>query len=185
MNKDLFLFLYENEYGGPLKQPQRAGLLQLLGELETDNAIRDLRHVAYMLATVKHECAGQWQPIAEYGKGKGKKYGPRWYGRGYVQLTWQDNYRAMSAVTGVDLVADPDLAMVPKYAYRIMSFGMRNGSFTGVGLNRFINDKKCDYRGARKIINGTDCADRIAGYAGTIERMLRISVLPEELKLAA
>ena len=39
------------------------------------------------------------QPIAEYGKGKGRKYGVPGrnrgqvaYGRGYVQLTWDDNY---------------------------------------------------------------------------------------------
>lgn len=185
MNKELFIFLYQNEYGD-LKESQRKGMLYLLSQLEQDNTILDIRHVAYMLATVKHECAGTWQPIAEYGRGAGKKYGPRWYGRGYVQLTWEWNYRAMSQVTGVDLVANPDLAMDPKHAYRILSFGMRKGSFTGVGLSRFINDKKCDYVAARKIINGTDCAPKIASYAKIIEGMLRLAVMDEEhQKLAA
>jgi len=175
VNKDKFLFVYQNEYG-ELAEKKHEGMLSLLAQLEQDNTIRDLRHVAYMLATVKHECAGTWQPIAEYGHGAGKKYGPCWYGRGYVQLTWKDNYRAMSQVAGVDLVADPDLAMVPRYAYRIMSFGMQHGSFTGVGLTRFINEKGCDYKRARKIINGMDCADKIAAYAASIEAMLRLAI---------
>lgn len=175
MNKEKFLFVYQNEYG-LLNEKKQEGMTFLLSQLESDNTIRDLRHVAYMLATVKHECAGTWQPISEYGHGAGKKYGPHWYGRGYVQLTWEDNYRAMSPVTGADLRADPDLAMVPRYAYRIMVFGMQHGSFTGAGLSRFINEKGCDYKKARKIINGMDCAEKIAGYAATIEAMLRLAI---------
>lgn len=48
------------------------------------------------------------------------RYAP-WYGRGDIQLTWESNYRAMSPVVGVDLVADPDQALDPDYAATIFA----------------------------------------------------------------
>ncbi len=191
MNKEKFIFQYVNEYG-PLTDKAKSGLLFLLTKLENDNTIADVRHVAYMLATVKHECGNEWQAIKEYSRGKGSKYGKPagpynqiYYGRGYVQLTWLDNYKAMSAVVAKDLVQFPDLMLEGNNAYTVMSFGMRKGSFTGVGLSKYINAKKCDYRNARRIINGLDCADKIAGYATKIEIMLINSVLDNEFKQAA
>src|SRR5262249_13402625 len=52
----------------------------------------------------------------------------------------------------------------PPISYDIMSFGMRNGSFTGVGLGNFINGSQCDYLNARQIVNGLDHAELIAVY---------------------
>lgn len=178
IDKEKFLFLYSNEYGA-LKESQREGIIFLLEKLMEDEGVTDIRHAAYMLATVKHECAGAWQPIAEFGRGCGKKYGiPHangkiFYGRGYVQLTWAENYKAMGQALGIDLYNDPDKAMDPETAYKIMSRGMRKGSFTGVKLSLFIHDKACDYFAARKIINGLDCAEKISGYARKIEAMLQ------------
>lgn len=178
INHEKFLFLYANECCEP-KESAKEGIKQILSFLEADERITDLRHAAYILATCKHETAKTYLPIKEYGKGQGRKYGipdkvtgKVYFGRGYVQLTWKDNYKAMGDVLKLDLVHNPDLALVPENAYRIMSYGMRNGSFTGVGLNRFIHGDVCDYEGARKIINGVDCADRIAAYAQQIERFL-------------
>jgi predicted chitinase len=172
INKDAFLFAYQQEEFGALSADQAAGLAQLLTFLQNDPDMTDVRWVAYCLATVQHECAGTWQPIAEYGKGKGRSYGnpdpttgQTYYGRGYVQLTWKDNYAAFVKVTGADLVNKPNLAMQPNIAYKIMSYGMRHGSFTGVGLGKYIHDDVCDYVNARRIINGTDQAEKIAGYA--------------------
>ena len=178
VNHEKFLFLYADECGEP-KDSAKEGIKQILSFLEADERITDLRHVAYMLATVKHETAKTYLPIKEYGKGQGRKYGvpdkvtgKTYYGRGYVQLTWKDNYKAMGDVLKLDLVHNPDLALVPENAYRIMSYGMRNGSFTGVSLKRYIHDEVCNYVDARRIINGIDCADRIAGYAAAFERFL-------------
>ena len=49
--------------------------------------------------TTAHETGFTMQPIEEYGKGSGMEYGKpdpetgqTYYGRGYVQLTWRDNY---------------------------------------------------------------------------------------------
>lgn len=184
---------------GALNGSQRAGLESLLAAAEADADITDVRCLAYMLATVKHECAGTWKPIEEYGKGKGRKYGTpvpvtdpegrsyshAYYGRGYVQLTWDYNYRNMGKVLGNRLLYEPELALDADVAYRILSHGMRNGSFTGARLSRFIAGDACDYVNARKIINGLDQAERIAGYARKLEKVLRDSAVASVPGVAA
>jgi len=45
-------------------------------------------------------------------------------------------------------------SLSPKIAYAIMSYGMRHGSFTGKKPSNYILDKVCDYKNARRIING-------------------------------
>lgn len=176
---------------GALKPSARGGLDALLAAVEADPDVSDVRWLAYMFATVKHECAGTWLPIEEYGKGKGRKYGvpvtvtdPQgrqytnvYYGRGYVQLTWDYNYRGMGNALNNRLLYEPELALNADVAYRIMSHGMRRGSFTGRKLADYINAEKTDYVNARKIINGLDKAELIAGYAVKLEAILRGSVV--------
>lgn len=106
-----------------------------------------------------------------------------YYGRGYVQLTWWDNYLSAGERLGLgeNLAIDPDLALDPANAYRIMSEGMRNGRFAQDGrgnamsLQRFIHGNDCHYRLARQIINGLDRADDIAERARTVEMLLRLA----------
>ena len=168
------------------------GLSFLLRQLQHDKEVTDLRWGAYMLATVKHECAETWQPIEEYGRGKTRAYGKevivrdeqgneyrnKYYGRGYVQLTWVENYRDVGRKIGMhdQLMLHPDLALAKEVAYRIMSYGMRHGAFTGRRLSTYISGEKADYENARRIINGTDQAVRIARYAGRFETMLLGSI---------
>ncbi len=167
---------------GDFNASQRQGMEFLLTSFEADAAMTDVRWISYALATIQRECAGTFQPIAEYGKGNGRPYGKPdsvtgkvYAGRGYVQLTWKANYATMAKVTGADLVNNPDLALQPEIAYRILSYGMRNGSFTGVGLKKYINDMGCDYFNARKIINGLDHAQEIAEAAEWFETTLKES----------
>ena len=186
----MFISLYEAQYGA-LDASQASGIDALLGFLEQDTDVSDVRWAAYMLATTKWECADMWQPIEEYGMGQGQPYGNpvtvtgsdgktyvnTYYGRGYVQLTWEANYQNMSydLNLGDQLLIHPEQALDPPIAYDIMSFGMRNGSFTGVSLGDFINDSQSDYVDARQIINGLDNAELIAGYASALESLLRQS----------
>jgi uncharacterized protein YgiM (DUF1202 family) len=189
-DRQKFFDAYTAAFGAP-NDSKRAGIDALLTAAEADADITDIRWLAYMFATVKHECADTWKPIEEYGKGKGRKYGNPvtvtdpagksytnvYYGRGYVQLTWDYNYRNMGKVLGNRLLYEPSLALDAEVAYEIMSYGMRNGSFTGAKLSRFISGDTCDYVNARKIINGLDQAERIAGYARKLEQVLRASAV--------
>lgn len=102
------------------------------------------------------------------------------YGRGLVQLTWYDNYKRMSeelftlgVVDFVDaLLINPALANNLNIAINVTLLGMQKGLFTGKKLSDYINNNLKDYRNARKIINGLDKADLIAGYAEKFEKAL-------------
>ncbi len=138
-----------------------------------------LRQAAYILATTWHETAHTMRPIPEIGKGKGRPYakpagpyGHSYYGRGFVQLTWYDNYLKMSDILGVNCVKEPDLLLTPEVSVRALVVGMRRGMFTGKCLDDFINVSETDYVRARKIVNGLDRAEMIAGYAREYESLL-------------
>lgn len=179
-----FHSLVDVSFQDTLSSTQRAGLDQVLGFIEADTAIKDVTWAAYILATVKHETANRWSPIQEYNLGEGTRYaeGGPYYGRGYVQLTWDMNYRQMSKALGLsadeNLEAHPSRALEPRIAYLITSYGMRHGSFTGKKLADYLTPARTDYVNARKIINGLDQARRIAGYAELFESILRQSRIP-------
>lgn len=175
INREVFYNTYRTIFGG-LTQQQVDGMNEILGRFEQEPVISDLRHFAYMLATTKLETADTFHPVEEIGKGRGRKYGAEdpgtgfvYYGRGYVQLTWRSNYKLF----GID--HEPHKALEPATAYRIMSDGMRMGVFTGKGLSDFIKGGKCDYYNARRIINGLDCAAKVATYAVAFEKILSLS----------
>jgi hypothetical protein len=187
-----FAVLYMRQYPDPpLGAAESLGLIRLVKALVADADVTDLRWAAYMLATVKHECANTWQPIEEKGKGAGMDHGQPvavkledgrsvqrvYYGRGYVQLTWKKGYANMDkalGLTGKDsLLLYPENALDPDVAYDVMSVGMREGLITGVGLSRYINGAKKSYFYARQIILSLDQAERIQKYAEAIEFLLR------------
>lgn len=167
-------------FGGDLTQSQVDGMNLLLDRGEQEGV--DDRHLAYILATSFHETAQTMQPIAEYGAGKGKSYGEpagpygqRYYGRGFVQLTWEENYKAMQAALGSrwggrDIYQDADRAMDPDIAVDVIFYGMMTGAFTGVGMPKYITvsdatSDTTDFYNARKVVNGLDQASTIQGYA--------------------
>ncbi len=126
----------------------------------------DKRYLAYILATVWHETAKTMLPIEEYGKGKGKKYEGKYYGRGYVQLTWDYNYKKATEknTKGWDFVLHPELALQVEPAMWICFEGMKKGWFTGKKLSDYFNAEKTDPVNARRIINGIDKAELITDY---------------------
>ncbi len=139
-----------------------------------------LAQASYMLGTAFHEAGSPLEPIHEIGPpGYFRQYdnrpeygndqegdGFRYRGRGYVQLTWKTNYENMGRIFGVDLVNNPDLALDHDLAYQILSYGMRNGSFTGAPMDWYINEAGINYVAARAVVNGRgDKADKIAGHA--------------------
>jgi len=159
-------------FSGSMNQPQVDGQTVLLDYAEQLGW--DDRWTAYLLATTYWETAQTMQPIAEYGKGKGKPYGVPdgpynqiYYGRGFVQLTWYDNYKKQDAKLNLNeqLVKNADLALDLQIATEIIFGGMQDGDFTGVGLPKYINDQQTDFYNARKIVNGLDQASTIQGIA--------------------
>ncbi|WP_322038672.1 glycoside hydrolase family 19 protein [Burkholderia diffusa] len=86
-------------------------------------------------------------------------------GRGYVQVTWKNNYRAIGEQIGVDLVHEPDRMLEPEIAAWATVYGMERGIFTGKKLSDYVNADAQDYVNARRIINGLDQADAIASFA--------------------
>ena len=158
---------------GGLNQPQVDGFEAILDEWEK-RRITDLRWLAYIMATAWHETAQRMQPIEEFGRGRGKAYAPTYYGRGFVQITWERNYARLSDMIGVDLVTHPEKALEMDNAIQILFVGMIDGLFTGKALSDYF-DKNADWRGARAIVNGKDRAAEIAGYAQKIWDSLRLA----------
>ena len=135
--------------------------------------INDLNQIAYILATVEHETAGSFQPVKEsyyLGKVRGEnhrktlRYYP-FYGRGFVQLTWEYNYRKYSDIVGLNLVKNPDLAMRPDVSLFILIDGMKRGVFTGKKLSDYFSSSYCNEVQARRIINGNDRAEKVASLS--------------------
>lgn len=145
-----------------------------------------LADCAYALATAFHETARTMQPVreaywlSEAWRKANLRYWP-WYGRGYVQLTWEANYRkadaecaAVDLINPGDLMAKPDLAMRCDIAAHVMRKGMDEGWFAGDSKGRHCFGRHLPRKGpaseaqftaARRIINGTDKAAAIATYA--------------------
>jgi len=140
----------------------------LLGALKSEG-MTDPAQVAYALATFEHETDG-FNTLREYGGASqaiknGYGGGANFYGRGFVQLTHDYNYAKMSKVVGQDLVANPELAARPDIAAKIAAYGLKNGSYTTKKLSDYIGGGKADFYNARRVVNGTDRADEIAGIA--------------------
>lgn len=154
-------------FSGHLVQGQVDGLNRILDYWNATYPAGDMRHLAYAVATTWWETGHAMQPVEEAGRGVGHPYGnTRYWGRGLVQITHEENYAKLSQVCGVDLVANPDLALTWPAALPILFEGMIRGLFTGKRLADFFNATTDDALGARAIVNGTDRAEAIrAAYA--------------------
>ncbi len=75
--------------------------------------------------------------------------GPRFKGRGYVQLTGRANYSSVGPQLGVDLVTSPDLANDPQTAGRILAQFLKNHE---AGIRAAIGRQ--DLKQARRLVNG-------------------------------
>lgn len=144
--------------------------------------VTDKNQVAYILATAVHE-SGAGKHMTEFASGQAYEGraslgntqsgdGPRFKGRGYVQVTGRRNYQQWSRKLGVDLVGNPELARRPEYAARILVQGMREGTFTGRRLGDYVGGGRQDFENARRVVNGRDKAGPIAAMARNIAAAL-------------
>ena len=163
--------------GSAISTAERSGCTAVIAAM----AGSPLSHCAYALATAYHETNATMQPVreaywlSEAWRKKNLRYWP-WYGRGYVQLTWEENYeRADEALKlGGALINNLDTAMAPAIAARVMRRGMDEGWFAGDNKGRHTLKRHLpaagpanedQFKAARRIINGTDKNLLIARHA--------------------
>lgn len=189
---------FSKSYDGPAKNS--AGLNVLLGFCELSPRVTRSDEVAYICATVLHECGLPMLPKKEWvdapwNKGKtlwyakgydypgdpakgGKKHpntGFLYIGMGYVQLTWYCNYLYQSKKLGIDLVNNPDQALIPSVSFKVLE----NFIFDGDGIggkykaHDFFRDNTSDFLNARHLINGIDQQGLIAAYAEEFHASIR------------
>lgn len=143
------------------------------------------QHLAYIFATAYwegsrlielpsgHKRFERIVPVKEIGweirpyAQKDPQTGLFYFGRGFVQLTWRGNYLKAGKLIGKDLVNNPDIMLQVGPAAEVLVRGMMIGLFTGKKLSDFT-----DYVEMRRIINGTDRAQAIAGFALEFEKII-------------
>lgn len=122
-------------------------------EYEIDNFERE----THFLAQVAHESGG-FNYVRELASGEAYEGradlgntepgdGPRYRGRGLIQITGRANYRACSDALGADLVSQPELLEQPSLACRSAAW-----FWEAHGLNELAD--KGDIRTITKRING-------------------------------
>ena len=191
-NAAFFNAVRSSLFGGALSQSQVDGIKAVIAAWDRSGD-KDDRKLAYLLATTFHETARTMQPIHERGaKSYFDKYEPgtkigkslgntnigdgyRFRGRGFVQITGRFNYRNAGIKMDVDLLSNPDRALDPVIAGMALVRGSLEGWFTGKKLGDYINASQTDYINARRVINGTDKAPLIAGYADKFEQALALA----------
>ncbi len=182
-------------FGGSMSQPQVTGMQSIL-DAARKYGVTDRNHIANIMAQVYHETGKYMSPIKEtvfeshkdknpsddtvikrldtaFARGqlpwvKTPYWRDGWFGRGQVQITHKDNYKRLGDRLGVNLVANPDLALDPRISAEIAVVGMKEGLFTGKKLSDYNFPAALSAAPAnnpRRIVNGQDGTDaKIAGY---------------------
>lgn len=137
---------------------------------------------SYIMGTIQRETGAKYTPLREcYDEGSSISYCDSYvsgykpyYGRGYVQITWQDNYKKFQVrgasvclplflfpehcglsndhrpyalpqdIMACNLTTVPDLAMLPDVSLFITVYGMKFGTFTGAKLETYVRSTPAD-----------------------------------------
>jgi hypothetical protein len=138
----------------------------------------DPRYIA-ALATTAVETAFTFQPIKEYGGEKylrSKPYYP-YFGRGFVQITWDYNYKAYGKLLGIDLLGNPDLALESNTAASILAAFFRDNHI-GEAADRQ------DWVKVRKLVNGG--TNSLPEFLRCVENLQRVvAACPESSQQSA
>ncbi|MCZ4501022.1 MAG: hypothetical protein JWQ74_3577 [Marmoricola sp.] len=193
-----------NVFGGRLNTSQVAGMENLLDVWDRyfagDKTVQNpTDYLAYNLGTAFHETAKTMQPITEYGGVSyfdkyepGTKLGKilgntekgdgfRFRGEGHVQNTGRGNAaKATKRINelfhlDIDLVANPDKRGDPFVSAMSLFLGNKEGWWTGKALGAHLVPGRPDFVNARRVVNGTDKAVTIAGYAAKFKSAIQLA----------
>lgn len=181
-------------FGTSISQGQADGCAALLDAMDG----YPIDHAAHVLSEVYHETGRGMLPVKEtvypssknknpsdatviarldraFTKGQIKRIYWRngFFGRGQIQLTHEANYEKGRALTGVDILNRPDLALQLDVSSTIAAEGCRVGMFTSKKLSDF-DGPNYDHYNARAIVNGDKRKNgkAIAGYAAAFTKAL-------------
>lgn len=128
------------------------------------------RNLVGLLGTFAKETASTMLPVREaywlseaWRKANLTRYYP-YYGRGFIQTTWLSNYERVSAITGVDVVSDPDKLLETRIAAEAAAIYWNDRGLKAVSDG-------ADWAEVRKRVYGgadPDGAARIARVASTL-----------------
>lgn len=188
-NKEQFIKDYSDWFRKTKKTSFKGvqSLKEILTFVECDDDWVDIRQLANFLSQISHETAFTFKPLKEFRAREGtvarrvqdKYWNSGYFGKGIIQLTHKYNYEKLGIRLNIPLAENPDMALEPTYSYEIAAVGMREGLFTGLKLSDFINDRKCDYYSARRIVNGLDKATEIQAYSVVFERIIKDNLIIE------
>ncbi len=161
-NSDLAEIFTVDKVASILTNTPRANIKKHLPRLLNgfaEQGIDDPDMALYMIATIGVESSG-FVPINEFASGEAYEFrsdlgntekgdGPRFKGRGFIQLTGRANYRSYGEALGVDLENNPDLANDPDIAARIMARYLKNNEDR---LRKGFQNN--DLVALRKVVNG-------------------------------
>lgn len=169
--------------GDFLDEQQVSGFNALIAVLNKEK-ISDKRVVAYILATCLFETSkrmvsreevgsdeyfrqmyditGERSPVALRMGNTSEGDGVLYKKRGFVKLLGKSSYMKFGEYIGKDLVNNPALVLDLDIASEILVKGMLKGWFTGVSVYNYITPSRTDYVNARRTVDGTDSAKRIA-----------------------
>lgn len=197
LDRGYFYSKYRKSYGG-LTERKVLAINALLDYWDTQKELNDKRWLAYIFATALHETASKVYPVREclcgsdacavkctkglWRKGIAKPYYRRdpktkqsYYGRGQIQVTLKSNYYKVGGKLGFGdkLVWKPDMALDPKISGTALIRGMVEGWYTRKRLSHYFTRSKTNWHQARRIVNGTFHADRVAKHGRKFVTFIR------------
>lgn len=186
-------------FNGMLRDSQINGIKAVTDAWAASYPNGDPRWLAYILASVFHETGQRMVPVREGFRDTDEKArqhvrnmflsgrvssdyaapvnGISYFGRGRIQVTHFANYQKLMRRFNKDFVGDPNLLLDSAIDAEVAVVGHVEGLWTRFKLDDFISGPRCDYAGARQIVNGHDKAELIATYASRFESAIRTAMI--------
>lgn len=193
MSTNYYLEINKTLYNGKLSDKQIA-VMEVFFTMFKELNIIDIRYIASTFGNIYHETDTTFMPIEEYGKGKSKPYGKKikynkstyntpdkiFFGRGFTQNTWYEIYETLTKEAknqgkGWDFLNNPELLLEIEPSAWATIVAMTKGLYTGKKLSNYFNTTTCDFKNARRIINGLDRAELVEQYSIKFYKALQIN----------